>query len=244
MAQGTSFMSYEASVCEESCYGWSRHIEAKRDTPQINGSSSGVAFDAEQAHLPKRNHGPRIRLNSTDSGARPTWRSRLRNLFGRGEEIDTKENSQAQMRGGMDGWMQAGTSDDWTSEADLGASGPSNVREVTSTTPPSPRGTRFATPPSVISRSTSDSASSVRFDTHGIRGLVYPETRSSQLPNIHSQLSSPSTSPQSSHLHLRPLSPEPLPNGLRFDNDSREYVGSSGVVMRTLTGGTKFVEGL
>jgi len=175
--------------------------------------------------------------------------TRLAVMFGR---PDTQKNTGLNInRGNTDGgathgWVRAGSSDEWEADRAEGVATLLSVREVVS---PSPLSARSTPPPSPtpVSRTTSESTSSVRYDLHAVRGLSYPErhiSTHSTLPNIHSQLSSPSHSPASSPVPLRTLSPESVPEGLPLDSDIRQYLTPSGVVMRTMRGGTKFIEAL
>ncbi|KAF8061729.1 hypothetical protein FPV67DRAFT_1673339 [Lyophyllum atratum] len=249
------------------------HTATKRDnTPRISGSLGGfiaiiiflslviiascigiffllrerTASDEEQARRGKRNR----YANASRSTANRRPLARLAAMFGR---ADPQERTRPQnisrgntKGGGAHGWIQAGSTDDWEADMSVGVAGPSGVRDIGSSSPSlSLRTTRPPSPPPV-SRSTSDSTTSVRFDLHAVRGLQYPERLSSQstLPNIHSQLSSPSYSPAPSFVPLRTLSPEPIREESSLDGDSRQYTTPSGVVMRTLPGGSKFIEAL
>ncbi|GLB35559.1 hypothetical protein LshimejAT787_0211240 [Lyophyllum shimeji] len=216
--------------------------------------------DEEQARRAKRNryatrsgsHSPSYELEGT---SHRTPLTRLAAVFGRSNDprrARPQNRSRGNMKGGSEhGWIQAGSTDDhdWNPDLGEGLAGPSRVRESASPSPVSLQN-RQVPSPGPVSRSTSGSTttSSVRFDFHAVRGLSYPERRPSPhstLPNIHSQLSSPSYSPASSSpVLLRTLSPEPIPSALTLDDDSRQYVTPSGVVMRTLPGGSKFIEAL
>jgi hypothetical protein len=172
---------------------------------------------------------------------------RFATLFGRrGPNDDSQtrpDTSRVTMKGsGGHGWVQAGSEDDW--EVDLVAdrrqrAAESGVREVSSLMLPS-----VISVPSMIqpTRSNSDSTSSVRFDLGPTRGMANYDRHPSPhptLPIIHSQLSSPSSSPAPSP--LRVSSPEPAYGGATPDS-SQQFISPPSV--RTFPGGTKFIEAL
>jgi len=215
--------------------------------------------DEERTRRAKRNRypsrsGSHVSSYELEGNSDRRLLTRLTAVFGRTDTyqgVRPQNLSRGNKKGGSaHGWVQAGSTDEHHWDPDLGEAiaGPSGIQESASPSSVSLQH-REAPSPSPVSRSTSDSStSSVRFDFHAVHGLSYPERHPSPhstLPNIHSQLSSPSYSPTSSSpIPFRTLSPEPVPNGLTFDDDSRQYVTPSGVVMRTLAGGSKFIEAL
>ncbi|PPQ82375.1 hypothetical protein CVT25_008336 [Psilocybe cyanescens] len=102
--------------------------------------------------------------------------------------------------------------------------------------------------------STSDAASSVRFDPHGLRGLSYADNSLSAqgiIPSIQSQLYSPPSSPSLSPI-THDLSQTPLTTleSLRQSRSNESLIGPSNLLtptrpsVRTFEGGTKFIEAL
>ncbi|RDB19357.1 hypothetical protein Hypma_013673 [Hypsizygus marmoreus] len=216
------------------------------------------AFDEEQARRRKRSRyhhsGSETQIPSYEgTSTRQMWSARLLSFLRRGNTQNNTHSRGASRirmkRGGLHGWVQTGSGDGWDSDASVerrARAVPTVVEEVHTPSPPSVyTPPRFA--PTPVSRSISDSASSVRFDLHAIRGLPYPDRHGSPqstLPNIQSQLSISSYSPAPSPVPIRTLSPEPIPEAMTLEDDTRHYVTPSGAVMRTFPGGTKFIEAL
>ena len=208
------------------------------------------AYDQQQAHRPYHRTAthPSSYLYNNNSAPK-SWRTRFA-MFG---HRDTNANNQTRpdtsrvkIKGsGVHGWLQAGLEDDW--EGDLVEERRQNlarlgVREVSAQNPPSVISVPSIVGALPVSRSNSDSTSSVRFDLSPVRGLANHDRHPSPhptLPNIHSQISSPSSSPAPSPMRVR--SPEPVPGRTALDS-SRQL--SSPPSVRTFPGGTKFIESL
>lgn len=214
------------------------------------------AFDQEQARRRGRYQSdtdistyPRKRTPESNS-----WSSRFAKLLGRrdtsGDTLARSEAGHVKMKrgGGQHGWMRTGSGDDWepgTNEQQRRVVGQLGVRETPSPNLSYVYPTRSIIQPSPISRATSDSTSSVRFDFNPVRGLGYPDGHLSPhptLPNIHSQLSSPSCSPAPSPVPVRTTSPESIPSGMSLDEDRPHH--APGVITSTFSGGSKFIEDL
>lgn len=215
-------------------------------------------FDEEQTRRRNRYH------SDTDASSHPrkrtrapiSWSRRMAALFGRRDtNDDTQARSninQVKMRrgSGEHRWMRTGSRDDW--ESDSSEERRHTVSQLGVREAPSPSfshvySTRSIIQPTPVSRTTSDSTSSVRFDLHAVRGLGYPDRSLSPhptLPNIHSQLSSPSYSPISSPVTVRTTSPESMPSGMTLDDDGPHPAPQSGAFTRTFPGGSKFIEDL
>lgn len=210
-------------------------------------------YDQEQAHRRsyQRSSGRHCSsyLYHNDSMMK-SWRRRLATLFNRRDANDNSQarpdTSRVKMRGSREhGWVQAGMEDDW--EADLVEERRQRVAqlgisEVSAQNPPSLISAVSIMRSTPVSRSNSDSTSSVRFDLSPVRGLANHDRHPSPhqtLPNIHSQLPSSSPSPASSLVRVRP--PEPVSGGSTPDS-SRQLVSPQSV--RTFPGGTKFIEAL
>ncbi|KAF5386838.1 hypothetical protein D9615_002013 [Tricholomella constricta] len=212
------------------------------------------AFDEEQARRGKQNRYEGTSEVSSykfrGTSARRPWSVRLAALFRRRDtQYKTRpriiDRARLNDGGGTHRWMQAGSTDHWESEIDSRSMGVQEASTLPS--PPSlyPAPSDISSIP--VSWTISDSTSSVRFDLQPTRSYLYLEAHpspQSTLPSIHSQLSSPSYSRTSSPVPLRSLSLESIPRRISLDNDSRHYVTPSGIVMRTLPGGTKFIEEL
>ncbi|KAH0584575.1 hypothetical protein H2248_010108 [Termitomyces sp. 'cryptogamus'] len=259
-------MARDASLCGE-CSKPEKVLQTKRDIPRVNGSSGAFiaivvclvfiiivawtlilcllrdqrAFDIEQARRSKRDQPLTTPHFSTITAARSTWSWRITTFFGRASQ---RIKFHIQKRRGKErGWVQADNQETVNTGVGVpGLSGP-GVREIACTGPLSLQNTYLSHSSSTISRSTSGSLSSVHLEPNGTSGLFSPQMflPRSILPSIESQLSSPSTSPRSSNTRFTVPS-ETIVNNVQFDTGSREYVGSSGMIMRTLQGGTKFVE--
>jgi hypothetical protein len=183
-----------------------------------------------------------------DDRAPKTWHMRLATLFGRrgaNESIRVRSDpSRVKTKGTQPhGWVQAGVEDDY--EVDLEErrlAAQSGVRQVYAQSPSSVISAPSIIRPVGVSRSNSDSNSSVHFDLGPVRGLGNYDRHPSPhptLPNIHSQLSSPSSSPAPSPMRIR--SPEPVAGD--STPDIRPQLSSSQSV-RTFSGGSKFIESL
>ena len=204
------------------------------------------AYEQEQAHrrpyhrTPGRHSSPYSYSNDPTS---KSWRTRLATFFGRRDtNINSQTRPDVRMKGnGEHGWVQAGLEDDWGVNsvedrrqrmAHLG------VREVSSLILPS-----VTSVPPPVSRSNSDSTSSVRFDLSPVRGMANYDRHPSPhptLPNIHSQLSSPSSSAVPTPIRVG--SPESITYRGSTPDIGRQFISPPSV--RTFPGGTKFIEGL
>lgn len=182
----------------------------------------------------------------TNGPASKSWRARLATFFGRrGVNANSQVRPDMKMKGSSDhGWVQASLDDDW--EVDLveerrKMAAHLEAREGSSLISPSVTSVPSMIHPPV-SRSNSDSTSSVRFDLSPVRGMTSYDRHPSPhptLPNIHSQLSSPSSSPAPSPIRVG--SPEPITRGTTPDS-SRQFIPPPSV--RTFPGGSRFIEGL
>ncbi|TFK34916.1 hypothetical protein BDQ12DRAFT_689053 [Crucibulum laeve] len=193
----------------------------------------------------------------------PTSRlERLRKLFTiRSTDVaeDADIHSRIKMgRGGVDGWLPAGSGSDWSESIDdlprsRGESTPAGGMRGLSSPLASPRSilSRQSSPSPQISSLASDSSTSlsVRFDLHGVRGLPYPDkfapSPHTSRPIVHSQLSSSSSSSSPSLSPVRTRSPEPMPGSPQNVNGlARQFATQSGTSMHTFESGTKFIEAL
>lgn len=212
------------------------------------------AYDQEQGHRRPypRTHGRDSSYRYNSNSTFKSWPTRLAAFFRR----DGSQNSQARpdtkrvkLKGSGDhGWVRAGSEDDWE------ISPVEERRQIVAQTPGVwdasaliPSASVFSAPSIIratpVSRSNSDSNSSVRFDLGPSRGMASYDRLPSPhptLPNIYSQLSSPSSSPVSTPRRVK--SPEPVPRGASPDG-SREFISLPS--QRTpFPGGSKFIEAL
>ena len=151
------------------------------------------------------------------------------------------------------GWMQAGNGADDSDSADERPA----TRKQDSKNSDSPTSMTVSDLDTLSSSNgfaptTSDAASSVRFDPHAVRGLSsYADqlpsslTRQSVMPSIQSQLHSPQSSQSflSSPSQMPMTPPERTTSPASIDNDI-PFPADSRPPLRTFESGSKFIEGL
>lgn len=185
--------------------------------------------ETERAHR-RRKH--REEVNAKYLGASPPWTTKVAHIFSSGKPKSSAE-------GGTQGWVQAGTADEWDTESlDEGRTRSRGMMEMSySEHIDSPFRPPFPT--------TADSASSVHFDLGTTKMPAFPSPRASLDHNYimyHSGASSDNDTPP------RVLSPEPMTTSRpespfrSSSNDPRK--SSTQSTNRTFSGGTKFIESI
>lgn len=184
----------------------------------------------------------------------PTWSQKLSNAFRIGSKRGGLGRAKPKReRGGGHGWVQAGSGDEWDSEFgnDEGRrrhSGhivtPTIKDDFTKFTPPTSRpDSPFRPPPAGTSDSSYEmSNSTVRFDlVQSVPQLPYRDPRSGP-----SQSSSGVLPPAFQPIPPRTASPEPLAGTSGDTGSGRPFSthAQSDRSMRTLGGGTKFIESI
>lgn len=218
-----------------------------------------------------QNHPARGRYQHSIPSSDPAYRGTVKTYFARilgnisgsrnsGKDI-RKDKSRISRKHRGQGWMHAGNGADGDSDSaderqatrkqkSQNSDSPtfmtlSDVGSVSLATLSSSNG--FPPTTSQLSSTSSDAASSVRFDPHRAHGLSYadqsPSTRQAVMPGIQSQLYSPQPSlTPPSHMAMTP--PELLERTTSSDNDGDPPPVDPRPPLRTFESGSKFIEGL
>lgn len=195
--------------------------------------------------------------SSTPSQSLSGSLGRMFGIKGRSDDSNRNDGTKVKMGKGGQGWVQAGSGDEWDDDSGderRRTEGLPQLREVSGQVPQVGLSPAFDKPFSTTifsSYPTSESNSSDRVDLHALPGLSYKDGQSpspqSTLPNIHTQISSASSSGAPSPAPIRTASPEPIPGSSTdnlADKDGRKFSTQSVVSVRTFQGGTKFIESL
>lgn len=174
------------------------------------------------------------------SSASKSWSSRLAGMLGIG---GTKNNKRTRERSrGLGGWTRTGSGDEWDSDSEV--EGRRQMKEAT-------REMAGGGTPFPYSRDNTPLDSPFQppvatFDPHNTSQPRDSLESQTTFPRVYPKPSSSTDTSPSIRL-IRTTSPERLPNSITIDTsdvNGREFSTQSGGSMRTLEGGTKFIESL
>ncbi|KAF8162799.1 hypothetical protein B0H34DRAFT_794574 [Crassisporium funariophilum] len=222
--------------------------------------------DEEIAHRQNRNRylQPSASYDPSHPLTSKKWSSRISGVFSfqRRSRIARPDKSRSMLGHSSQGWIQAGNGNDWDSDSQEAL--PTLKNKFNTTRMTEQQQSPIATPRSSLvgaysytaaprlSSPTSDAASSIRYDPHGVRGLnpdQYSLSPQPTLQSIQSQLYSPTSSPALSPVPRLTQSPVPLeisePINVNDEGARRSNPQSqSAPTHQTFGGGTKFIEAL